>query len=107
MFLISGPCVLESDDICLRIGRHLRRVWSDLGLLYVFKASYDKANRSSGKSYRGPGLQEGLARLAEIRRRLEVPVLTDVHSVEEAVAAADVCDVLQIPAFLCRQTDLI
>lgn len=107
LFLISGPCVLESDDVCLHIGRHLRRVCSDLGLLYVFKASYDKANRSSGKSYRGPGLQEGLERLAEIRDRLGVPVLTDVHSVDEAVAAARVCDVLQIPAFLCRQTDLI
>ena len=107
LFLISGPCVLENEKICLRIGLTMRKICADLGIPYVFKASYDKANRSSGKSYRGPGLEEGLRQLGRLREQLEVPVLTDVHTVEEATAAAAVCDILQIPAFLCRQTDLI
>lgn len=99
--------MLESDSICIRIGLTLKKICDDLSITYVFKASYDKANRSSGKSYRGPGLEEGLRRLGELRERLGVPVLTDVHTAEEAIAAAQVCDILQIPAFLCRQTDLI
>jgi len=99
--------VLENEKICLRIGLTLKKICADLGIPYVFKASYDKANRSSGKSYRGPGLEEGLRQLGRLREQLEVPVLTDVHTVEEATAAAAVCDILQIPAFLCRQTDLI
>jgi len=107
LFLISGPCVLENEKICLRIGLALKKICADLGIPYVFKASYDKANRTSGKSYRGPGLEEGLRQLGRLREQLEVPVLTDVHTVEEATAAAEVCDILQIPAFLCRQTDLI
>ncbi|MBN8248563.1 MAG: 3-deoxy-8-phosphooctulonate synthase [Verrucomicrobia bacterium] len=107
LFLIAGPCVLESEAVCLRIGTTLRKLCASLGIPYVFKASYDKANRSSGRSFRGPGLDEGLRQLARLRERLEVPVLTDVHTAAEAVAAADVCDILQIPAFLCRQTDLI
>jgi 2-dehydro-3-deoxyphosphooctonate aldolase (KDO 8-P synthase) len=107
LFLIAGPCVLESEALGLRIGRRLKQVTTRLDLPYVFKASYDKANRSSGKSYRGPGLVEGLRALGRIRERLDLPILTDVHTVEEARAAAEVCDILQIPAFLCRQTDLI
>ena len=107
MFLLSGPCVIESEELCLQIGRRLRDTCERLGIDYVFKASFDKANRSSGKSFRGPGLTEGLEILARIRTKLGVPVVTDVHSEEQCAAAGEVCDVLQIPAFLCRQTDLI
>ncbi len=107
MFLLSGPCVIESEELCLQIGRRLRDTCERLGIDYVFKASFDKANRSSGKSFRGPGLTEGLAILGRIRAKLGVPVVTDVHTEEQCAAAGEVCDVLQIPAFLCRQTDLI
>jgi 2-dehydro-3-deoxyphosphooctonate aldolase (KDO 8-P synthase) len=105
--LIAGPCVIESQTLCLRVASVLRKTCDRLGITYVFKASYDKANRTSGKSFRGPGLEEGLAVLAEVRRRVGVPVLTDVHTEAQAVAAAGAADMLQIPAFLCRQTDLI
>ncbi len=107
LFLIAGPCVLESEELGLRVGRKLKQICADLDLTYVFKASYDKANRSSGQSYRGLGLREGLAALGRLRDRLQVPVLTDVHETGQVAAAAEVCDLLQIPAFLCRQTDLI
>jgi len=105
--LIAGPCVIESEDLCLRVADSLRKTCKRLGIFYVFKASYDKANRTSAKSFRGPGLKAGLATLAKVRSRLGVPVLTDVHTEAQAVEAAAVVDVLQIPAFLCRQTDLI
>ncbi|NCY20739.1 3-deoxy-8-phosphooctulonate synthase [bacterium] len=105
--LIGGPCVLESRKTSLLIGQTLRDLCQDLGWEYVFKASYDKANRTSISSPRGPGFQKGLRELACIRRELQVPVLTDVHSPEEAKAAGRVVDILQIPAFLCRQTDLL
>ena len=107
LFLIAGPCVIESEELCLSIARSLRTTCSRLRIPFVFKASFDKANRSSGKSFRGPGLEEGLAILGRIGSALRVPVVTDVHTEEQAVAAGRVCDVLQIPAFLCRQTDLI
>src|SRR5690348_2100599 len=107
MTLIAGPCVIESKELCLKVASSLRRLTDRLGITYVFKASYDKANRTSAGSFRGPGLQEGLDVLASVRQQLAVPVLTDVHSEEQARAAAEVADVLQIPAFLCRQTDLI
>jgi 2-dehydro-3-deoxyphosphooctonate aldolase (KDO 8-P synthase) len=107
LFLISGPCVIESESICLEIGRRLKSVCARLDIDYVFKASFDKANRTSGKSFRGPGLEEGLRILGRVRDQLGVPVLTDVHSESQCSAVAAVCDVLQIPAFLCRQTDLI
>ncbi len=107
LFLIAGPCVLEDEATALRIGLHLRGICRRLGITYVFKASFDKANRSSGTSYRGPGLDEGLAALGRLRKRLEVPVLTDVHEVSQVASAAAVVDILQIPAFLCRQTDLV
>ncbi|MBI2928648.1 MAG: 3-deoxy-8-phosphooctulonate synthase [Verrucomicrobia bacterium] len=107
LFLIAGPCVIENEKLCLRVAESLRRTCAKLGVPYVFKASYDKANRSSAKSFRGPGLLEGLKTLAKVRRELGVPVLTDVHTEEQARAAAEVVDVLQIPAFLCRQTDLV
>ncbi|MBI4328040.1 MAG: 3-deoxy-8-phosphooctulonate synthase [Chloroflexi bacterium] len=105
--LISGPCVIESEQLCLRVGAFLQKACCKLGLHYIFKASYDKANRSSSRSFRGPGLEAGLATLARVRSELGVPVVTDVHTEEQARAAAEVVDVLQIPAFLCRQTDLI
>ncbi len=107
LVLIGGPCVIESAELCLEIGATLARTCRKLGIRYVFKASFDKANRSSAKSFRGPGAEEGLRILAGIRARLGVPVLTDIHTVEQAALAAPFVDLLQIPAFLCRQTDLI
>jgi 2-dehydro-3-deoxyphosphooctonate aldolase (KDO 8-P synthase) len=107
LILIAGPCVIESEELCLQVAAALKRTCARLGVFYVFKASYDKANRTSSKSFRGPGLDEGLAVLAKVRARIGVPVLTDVHTEAQAGAAARVADILQIPAFLCRQTDLI
>ena len=107
LILIAGPCVIESERLCLRVAESLRRACQKLGVTYIFKASFDKANRTSGASFRGPGLEEGLKILARVRAELEVPVLTDVHSEAQVTAAAEVVDILQIPAFLCRQTDLI
>lgn len=105
--LIAGPCVIENERLCLRVAAFLRAACRKLNVNYIFKASFDKANRSSSATFRGPGLEAGLPILANIRRRLAVPVLTDVHTVEQARAAAAVVDILQIPAFLCRQTDLL
>ena len=105
--LIAGPCVIESRDLALMLARELKAICEPLGIRYVFKASFDKANRSSGGSFRGPGMQEGLAVLAEIRQELGVPVLTDIHESHQAATVAAVVDILQIPAFLCRQTDLL
>lgn len=107
LFLIAGPCVIENEKLCLQVASSLKPVCARAGIYYVFKASFDKANRTSGKSFRGPGLEEGLKVLAKVRAELEVPVLTDVHNEVQAAAAAEVVDILQIPAFLCRQTDLI
>jgi len=105
--LIAGPCVIESRDLVLQVAEQVSGICQELGIQYVFKASFDKANRSSGKSYRGPGSGEGLKILQEVRESFGVPVLTDIHESHQAVAAAQVVDVLQIPAFLCRQTDLL
>jgi len=105
--LIAGPCVIENERLCLQVAASLQKTCRALRINYVFKASFDKANRSSGKSFRGPGLKEGLEILAGVRRQLGVPVLTDVHTPEQAQSAAAVVDILQVPAFLCRQTDLI
>jgi 2-dehydro-3-deoxyphosphooctonate aldolase (KDO 8-P synthase) len=107
LILIAGPCVIESEKLCLSVAASLKKTCSRLGILYVFKASYDKANRTSSKSFRGPGVNEGLRILQTVRSRVGVPVLTDVHTAEQAGSAAAVADILQIPAFLCRQTDLI
>lgn len=107
LFLIAGPCIVESPERTLRIGRAARDICRDLGVPYIFKASYDKANRSSSKGHRGPGMNEGLAILKMVKDELKVPILTDVHLPEQCAEAAEVADVLQIPAFLCRQTDLI
>jgi len=105
--LIAGPCVIENQELCFKVASSLRRVTDKLGVTYIFKASYDKANRTSARSFRGPGLDNGLQVLASVRKRFDVPLLTDVHTEAQARAAAEVVDVLQIPAFLCRQTDLI
>ena len=107
LFLIAGPCVIESEALCLKVARSLRKTCERLGINYVFKASYDKANRTSGKTKRGPGLETGLKVLAKVREKVGVPVLTDVHNESQVLAAAKVVDIIQIPAFLCRQTDLI
>jgi 2-dehydro-3-deoxyphosphooctonate aldolase (KDO 8-P synthase) len=104
---IAGPCVVESRDHALKMAEMLRRLRDELGIQLVFKASYDKANRTSIHSFRGPGLDEGLAILDEVRRASGLPVLSDVHDASQASAAGEVLDVIQIPAFLCRQTDLI
>lgn len=106
-FLISGPCTLESLELGLTSGRQIRDTCRNLGIPYIFKASFDKANRSSVHSRRGPGLEEGLKNLAIIKKELGVPILTDIHEPAQAAPVAEVADILQIPAFLCRQTDLI
>jgi 2-dehydro-3-deoxyphosphooctonate aldolase (KDO 8-P synthase) len=107
LFLIAGPCVIENEKLCLEIARSLKKTCATLGITYIFKASFDKANRTSGRSFRGLGLEAGLKVLAKIRATLDVPVLTDVHTEAQAARAGEVVDLLQIPAFLCRQTDLI
>lgn len=107
LFLIAGPCTAESEALCVDVAGRMKEICARLGVSYIFKASYDKANRSSGKSVRGPGLDAGLNILAEVRRQIGVPVLTDVHGEDEISAVASVVDVLQTPAFLCRQTDFI
>ena len=107
LFWIAGPCVIESEEHALKLAGRLSAVARQLKLPFVFKASFDKANRTSIDSYRGPGLERGLEILARVKRRFGVPVLTDIHDVRQVGPAAEVCDVLQIPAFLCRQTDLL
>ena len=106
-FLISGPCVVESEQLQMDVAGRLKEITTALGIPFIFKSSYDKANRSSGTSFRGPGMQRGLEILAKVRRELNVPILTDVHSEGEIAEVAAVVDVLQTPAFLCRQTDFI
>jgi 2-dehydro-3-deoxyphosphooctonate aldolase (KDO 8-P synthase) len=106
-FLIAGPCVIESEQLQMDVAGQLKEITGSLGIPFIFKSSFDKANRSSGTSYRGPGRDKGLEILAKVKRELGVPVLTDVHSEDDITDAAKVCDVLQTPAFLCRQTDFI
>ena len=107
LFLIAGPCVIESRGLQMDVAGKLKEICSSLGVPFIFKSSYDKANRSSGKSFRGPGMHEGLKILADVKSQLGVPVLTDVHTAEDVKTVAAVVDVLQTPAFLCRQTDFI
>jgi 2-dehydro-3-deoxyphosphooctonate aldolase (KDO 8-P synthase) len=107
LFLIAGPCVIENEKLCLQVAASLKKTCASLGIFYVFKASFDKANRTSAKSFRGIGLENGLKILAKVGAALDLPVLTDVHNEVQVTAAAEVADILQIPAFLCRQTDLI
>jgi len=106
-FLIAGPCVIESRDLLMRVCEPMKKLCDELGIVFVFKSSFDKANRSSHDSRRGPGMEEGLRDLEHVKRSFGLPVLTDVHEREQVAAAADVVDILQIPAFLSRQTDLI
>jgi 2-dehydro-3-deoxyphosphooctonate aldolase (KDO 8-P synthase) len=107
LLLIAGPCVIESEDLAVHVAQCVKEVADRLGLPYIFKASYDKANRTSIRSARGPGLREGLRVLARVKQQVGVPILTDIHEPAHADLVAEVADVLQIPAFLCRQTDLI
>jgi len=107
LFLIAGPCVIESRQLALDTAGALKEICAALGVPFIYKSSFDKANRSSGQSPRGPGMEQGLAILAEVKRQIGVPVLTDVHTEGEIAAVAAVVDVLQTPAFLCRQTDFI
>jgi 2-dehydro-3-deoxyphosphooctonate aldolase (KDO 8-P synthase) len=107
LFLIAGPCVIENEKLCRTVAASLKKTCASLGIFYVFKASFDKANRTSGNAFRGPGVAAGLKTLAKIRAEFGVPVLTDVHNEAQAAVAGEVADILQIPAFLCRQTDLI
>jgi len=105
--LIAGPCVIESEDSTLEAAARLKKIASDLGIPFIFKSSYDKANRSSVRSFRGPGLAKGVDILAAVKRQIGVPILTDVHESDQIAAVKDVADILQIPAFLCRQTDFV
>jgi 2-dehydro-3-deoxyphosphooctonate aldolase (KDO 8-P synthase) len=107
LFIIAGPCVIESADLCLTIARHLKGICDRLGLAYVFKASFDKANRSSNASFRGPGLPDGLLVLQRVKEEVGVPVLSDVHESDQVPTVAKIVDILQVPAFLARQTDLL
>ncbi|HYA62325.1 MAG TPA: 3-deoxy-8-phosphooctulonate synthase [Candidatus Sulfotelmatobacter sp.] len=107
LFLIAGPCVIESESHARIIAEHVSKIAADAGVPYIFKASYDKANRSSIKAFRGPGVREGLRILAKIKAELHLPILTDIHEASQAGPAAEVADILQIPAFLARQTDLL
>ena len=107
LLLIAGPCVIESEDLALEVATRVKAIADRIGMPYVFKASYDKANRTSIRSFRGPGLRDGLRALARVKRQVGVPILTDIHEPSHAAEAAGVADVLQIPAFLCRQTDLV
>jgi 2-dehydro-3-deoxyphosphooctonate aldolase (KDO 8-P synthase) len=106
-FLIAGPCVIESEDMALRTSEAIKGIADELGIHFIYKSSFDKANRTSGKSFRGPGIDEGLEILAKVKREIGVPVLTDVHEKEQVAAVAQVVDVMQTPAFLARQTDFI
>ena len=107
LVVISGPCVIESEAHAMHTAEELKKLFSDVGVQFIYKSSYDKANRSSIDSYRGPGLKEGLRILKKVKEELDIPVFTDIHHPEEAAPVARVCSVLQIPAFLCRQTDLL
>lgn len=105
--ILAGPCAIESKDILFKTAEYLKNLTTDLGINYIFKASYDKANRSSLTSYRGLGMEKGLELLALVKKEFNVPIVTDIHNPNEAEAAAEVADIIQIPAFLCRQTDLL
>jgi len=106
-FVISGPCVIENESMVMHLAEQIAQICADLNLTYIFKASFDKANRTSIDSYRGPGLEEGLKILAKVKSEFNLPVLTDIHEPSQAQAVSEVVDILQIPAFLCRQTDLL
>lgn len=106
-FLIAGPCVIENEELLFEVAEHMVELSKKMGFLYIFKASFDKANRTSMESYRGPGLEKGLEALVKIKNKYQIPITTDIHEAYQAEIAAEVVDILQIPAFLCRQTDLL
>lgn len=106
-FIISGPCVIENESMVMHLAEEIKKITSELGLTYIFKASFDKANRTSLSSYRGPGLEEGLKILQRVKREFDIPITTDMHESSQATALSEVIDIIQIPAFLCRQTDLL
>ncbi len=106
-FLIAGPCVIESEDLLMTVAEKVKAISEELGILYIFKASFDKANRTSVNSYRGPGLDEGLRALERVKKEFDLPLTTDIHESYQAAPVGQVVDILQIPAFLCRQTDLL
>ena len=106
-FLMAGPCVMESEEHCLHMATEIKKICDKLGIFYIFKSSFDKANRTSIKSFRGPGLEKGMAIMQKVKDTLGIPVVTDIHLPEQCEKVGKVCDVLQIPAFLCRQTDLL
>ena len=107
MVFIAGPCIIESHDSCLKLADRLKTIFQAKKLPFIFKASYDKANRTSVSSYRGPGVKEGIKILADVKKRLELLILSDVHCIEEIPIVSETLDIIQIPAFLCRQTDLV
>ena len=107
MILIAGPCVIESEELCLRVAREIKKICDEIGIIYYFKASFDKANRSSIHSFRGPGIEEGLRVLKNVKETVGVGICTDIHEPWQAERVATVADIIQIPAFLCRQTDLL
>ncbi len=106
-FIISGPCVIENESMIMHLAQNIKEITQDLGFTYIFKASFDKANRTSLDSFRGPGLEEGLRILEKVKKEFNLPITTDIHESSQASALADVVDIIQIPAFLCRQTDLL
>jgi len=105
--IIAGPCVIESKDHVFKMAEHLKKIFSNLNLPFIFKSSFDKANRSSIKSFRGPGIDEGIKILSDLKNEFEIPICTDIHSIEQVKIVGDIIDIIQIPAFLCRQTDLL
>jgi 2-dehydro-3-deoxyphosphooctonate aldolase (KDO 8-P synthase) len=107
LVLIAGPCVIENEEITFTTAKKLKEICDRLGISLIFKSSYDKANRTSGSSFRGLGIDQGLKILSDVKKKFSIPVISDIHSVEEVRPASEVLDALQIPAFLCRQTDLI
>ncbi len=106
-FLLAGPCAIESEDLVMQVANEVKKISEDLGITYIFKSSFDKANRTSLSSFRGPGLEEGLRILEKVKKEFELPIVTDIHEPAQAKSVAEVADILQIPAFLCRQTDLL
>lgn len=106
-FLLSGPCAIESEELVMKVAQEVKKISEEVGFTYIFKASFDKANRTSLSSFRGPGLEEGLKILEKVKKEFELPIVTDIHEAYQAAPVAEVADILQIPAFLCRQTDLL
>ena len=105
--ILAGPCAIENKDVLFKVAENLKKITQELDINYVFKSSFDKANRSSINSFRGPGIEKGLELLAQVKKEFDLPIVTDIHTPDQAAPVAEVADILQIPAFLCRQTDLL